>query len=100
MVASTGPRFVDLAPYVPAVNNAGLVAFQAALAGGGSGVFAGDGAEVDTIAEPPAVVEVVSHPDVNYAGEASFCSVLGDGAQAVSCTERTVPRCSPTRGRR
>ena len=60
-------------------------------------MFAGDGAEVDTIAEPPAVVEVVSHPDVNYAGEASF---FGDGAQAVSCTERTVPRCSPTRGRR
>ena len=83
VVASTGSRFVDLAPYVPSVNDSGLVAFQAALAGGGSGVFAGDGAEVETIAEPPAVAEVVSHPDVNNAGEVSFYSVLGDGAQAV-----------------
>ena len=83
VVASTGPRFVDFAPFVPSVNDAGLVAFQAALAGGGSGVFTGDGGEVTTVAAPPEVTDVKSHPDVNDAGEVTFYSVSADGAEAV-----------------
>lgn len=83
VVASTGPRFVDFAPYVPSVNDAGLVAFQAALVDGGSGVFVGDGARTDAVVEPPAVAEAVSHPDVNNAGEVSVYSVFADGVEAV-----------------
>src|SRR3972149_7611154 len=42
-IASTGDRFTDFAPYVPAVNNLGVVAFQATLRAGGAGGFAGPG---------------------------------------------------------
>jgi len=36
-ISSTGGRFIDFAPYVPSINDDGLVAFQAALNGGGVG---------------------------------------------------------------
>lgn len=60
IVAQTGNRFADFAPYVPCIDPRGRVAFQAALTAGGTGVFAG---EEDTLYEVAGdVLEVVSHP--------------------------------------
>lgn len=73
-IARTGDRFVDFRPYVASVDDRGLVAFQAALAGGGSGVFAGSGGEVAELARG----DVVSHPDIGDRGE--VCFYAGGGA--------------------
>src|SRR5947208_2565380 len=51
VVATTGERFSGFEPYVASVTNGGVVAFQAALRVGGSGVFAGDGSVVTTVAD-------------------------------------------------
>src|SRR5690348_14952262 len=83
VIATTGDRFSGFAPYVASVNDAGTVAFQAALRDGGSGVFAGDGGRVEEVVGPPLVAGVTSHPDVNDAGELSFYGVLRDGRQGV-----------------
>lgn len=89
VIASTGQRFVDFAPYVPSVNDAGLVAFQATLAGGGSGVFVGDGGPVTDAVTPPAVVQVTSHPDVNGSGEISCYGRL-TSCRPTSCSSRAA----------
>ena len=41
VIATTGERFSGFAPYAASVNDAGMVAFQATLREGGSGVFTG-----------------------------------------------------------
>jgi hypothetical protein len=79
VIATTGERFVDFAPYVAAVNDAGVVAFQAALREGGMGVFAGDGGEVVDVA---VLDSVTSHPDLNGAGDTTFYGEH-DGRQGV-----------------
>ncbi len=83
MIAATGERFTGFAPYVASVNDAGVVAFQAALAGGGSGVFMGSGASVTELVGPPELAGVTSHPDVNRTGATSFYADLPDGGQGV-----------------
>jgi hypothetical protein len=83
VIAETGERFSDFAPYVASVNDAGLVAFQAALSDRGSGVFAGDGGEVAEAVGPDLVAAVTSHPDVNDDGAMSFYGELLGGGQAV-----------------
>ena len=83
VIAATGERFVDFAPYVGSVNDAGLVAFQAALRDGRHGVFTGEGGDVAAVALPDKPVEVISHPDVNVAGDTCFYAELAGGAQCV-----------------
>jgi hypothetical protein len=51
VIAATGERFRDFAPYVAAVNNHGVVAFQAALQTGGTGVFTGSGGAIEAVAD-------------------------------------------------
>jgi hypothetical protein len=82
VIATTGERFSDFAPYVAAVNDAGMVAFQAALRDGGSGVFAGSGEAAAQLVGAD-VIAVTSHPDVNLAGETSFYGDLPGGGQGV-----------------
>ena len=53
-VAETGAQFSGFAPYVGAIDSRGLVAFQAALAEGGSGVYTSDGESITTVAESAA----------------------------------------------
>jgi hypothetical protein len=79
----TGAQFAGFAPYVASVSNAGLVAFQAELPGGGTGVFVGDGGDVEELPGRPAVRAVTSHPDVNDAGHVSFYAELADGTQGL-----------------
>jgi hypothetical protein len=83
VIATTGERFSDFAPYVASVNDAGTVAFQAALRGGGMGVFTGSGGEVTEVVGPTVVAGVTSHPDVNDAGDVCFYGDLIGGGQSV-----------------
>ncbi len=83
VIASTGERFSDFAPYVPSVNDAGTVAFQAALRAGGSGVFTGNGEAVVEVVGPALLVDVTSHPDVSGTGATSFYAETPDGAEGV-----------------
>jgi hypothetical protein len=83
VIATTSERFAGFAPCVPSVNEAGLVAFQAALVEGGSGVFTGDGTAVEPVVAPPLVVEATSHPDLNDRGEQSVYATLPDRHQGV-----------------
>ena len=65
VIAESGERFVDFAPYVAAVDERGVVTFQAGLRAGGSGVFCGDGGPLVSIIDPTGgdIREVCSHPD-------------------------------------
>jgi hypothetical protein len=83
VIATTGERFSGFAPYVASVNDAGTVAFQAALRGGGTGVFTGTGGAVDEAALPALLAGVTSHPDLNNAGALSFYGDLRDDGQGV-----------------
>lgn len=85
-IASTGDRFADFGPYVPAVNNLGVVAFQATLHGGGSGVFAASGGSISQITEAPtaSVRDVCSHPDIDGRGSACYYANLTSGRRAVA----------------
>lgn len=97
VVAETGARFGDFSPYVAAVNDRGVVVFQAALVAGGTGVYGvHPGGVPRTILEAPgtavagaaasgaaAVARVRSHPDVDNAGNICFYADLMSGREAV-----------------
>src|SRR6266508_3297683 len=83
VIAATGGRFSDFAPYVASVNDAGTVAFQAALRGGGSGVFTGCGGAVAEVVGPALLGRATSHPDLNDGGATSFYAELPDGGEGV-----------------
>ena len=83
VIATTGERFSDFAPYVASVNDAGTVAFQAALRDGGTGVFTGRGEAVAEAAGPALLAGVTSHPDLNGAGDTSFYGDITGGGQGV-----------------
>ena len=72
VIATTEEQFSGFAPYVAAVNDLGMVAFQAALRDGGSGVFTGSGEVSAEVVGPDVLAAVTSHPDLNLAGETSF----------------------------
>jgi PASTA domain-containing protein len=79
VIATTGERFSDFAPYVASVNDAGTVAFQAALQGGGTGVFTGSDGGIEEAVGPTLLAGVTSHPDLNNAGAMSFYGDLPAG---------------------
>lgn len=82
-VAETGDRFGDFAPYVASIDDRGIVAFQAALRGGRTGVFHSDGTSILEVADAARHVHVRSHPDIGGAGATSFYADLAPGGQAV-----------------
>jgi hypothetical protein len=86
-VATNGGRFVDFAPYVPSINDDGIVAFQATLNGGHSGIFTGDGKAITEFAVTassacPARL-FSSHPDINRACRLTSYATLKSGHEAV-----------------
>jgi hypothetical protein len=83
VIATTGERFTDFAPYVASVNDEDTVAFQAALRGGGTGVFTGNGGAIAEVSGPSLLAGVTSHPDLNNSGATSFYGEFADGAQGV-----------------
>lgn len=84
-IASTGDRFSDFAPYVASVNDAGIVAFQATLRDGGSGIYVGAGGPVSTVTDPVVgpLTEVWSHPDIARDGSISAYATFASGDRAV-----------------
>ncbi len=83
LIAATGERFADFAPYVASVNDGGTVAFEAALVGGGTGVFTGSGGTVEQAAGLDSVAGVTSHPDLDDSGATSFYGDMRGGGQGV-----------------
>jgi hypothetical protein len=82
-IATHEGRFVDFAPYVASINDAGTVAFQATLADGHSGVFTGDGQAITDVAVtalPTCPARLFcSHPDINQAGLLTVYARLPSG---------------------
>src|SRR5471032_872165 len=85
VIAETGDRFRDFAPYVASLNDSGQVAFQAALRTGGSGIFAGDSGPVAVIEDSGAgrFADFFSHPDINAAGSVSFYAARESGERGI-----------------
>jgi hypothetical protein len=91
-IATNDGRFTDFAPYVPSIDDAGVVAFQASLGEGRSGVFTSDGTAladvaVTTSAACPARV-FASHPDINRAGSLAVYATLKNGEEASAASGR------------
>jgi hypothetical protein len=86
LIAETNESYKDFSPYVASLNDAGQVAFQAALRGGGTGVLTGNGEEVVEVArtQPSAAPGIYSHPDINSAGMLTFYRSLGPGLEEVA----------------
>lgn len=87
LIATNDGHFVDFAPYVASITDQGVVAFQATLADGHSGVFLSDGAAISDVAVTTAVESPVqrfaSHPDINQAGVLSVYAELKGGEEAL-----------------
>src|SRR6476646_9445845 len=70
LIAETDQQFADFAPYVAAINDDGVVAFQATLRTGGTGVYCVAGGPVTALIggamEP--LRDICSHPDIDAAG--------------------------------
>ena len=85
--ADVADRFAGFEPYVASINDAGVVAFQATLTGGGSGVFsaAADGS-LSTVIDPAGgpFGEIVSHPDINRDGSTCFYASPRSGGRVVA----------------
>lgn len=86
-IASNDGRFVDFAPYVPSINDAGLVAFKATLADGHDGVFTSDARSIRAVAVTTSETCPArcfgSHPDINLAGTVCVYATLRTGDDAV-----------------
>ncbi len=102
VIARTDDRFASFSPYVPAIDERGEVAFQATLAGGGTGVYSGLNGQIRTLVEWPAhhPLRVVSHPDINAQGMACFYAQGADGPATLLVLRDGTPvqiaqRCGP-----
>jgi hypothetical protein len=86
-LASTGGRFIDFAPYVASIDDDGVVAFQATLEDGHSGVFTSDGTSITDVAVTSSaacpVQRFSSHPDINRAGALSVYGTMRTGDEAL-----------------
>jgi hypothetical protein len=86
-IATNDGRFADFAPYVASINDDGVVAFQATLRGGHSGVFTSDGKSIVDIAVTASAACPAhwfsSHPDINLAGTLAAYGTLKSGDEAV-----------------
>lgn len=74
IIADNADCLLDFRPYVASINDRGVVAFQATLRGGGSGVFCGEGGPLTTALDNAggAGIEVCSHPDIDNQGLTCF----------------------------
>ena len=81
VIAATGERFSDFSPFVPSINELGVVAFQAALVKGGSGIFTGRGDAITTVVDTTGreYSRFYSHPDINSQGVLSIYAEDTDG---------------------
>lgn len=82
LIAETGDRYADFGPYVAAINNSGLVAFRAQRHGGASGLYTGDGGELNALTLP--YEAFIGHPDLDDAGAVSFIAQPQSGVPHLS----------------
>lgn len=84
-IAQSGDRFTSFAPYVPSINNRGIIAFQATTSNGGSGIFTSDGSSISTIVDSftSPLREICSHPDIADDLSCCFYATLKSGIRGV-----------------
>lgn len=82
-IARAGAEYLDFQPYVPAIDDAGRVVFQATLLGGGSGVFLGEGGASRALFLDDGELAPCSHPDRNDRGEWAVYACRPDGSTAL-----------------
>jgi hypothetical protein len=86
-IATNDGRFTGFAPYVAAIDDDGVVAFQATLADGHSGVFRSDGRSIADVAVTASAAcparLFASHPDINRAGQLAVYGRLENGDEAL-----------------
>lgn len=80
VIADTSGPLSDFRPYVPSINDRGVVAFQATRQSGATGVFCGDGGPLSLLPQP-AIYR--SHPDINNHGALCAYAELPAGQQVV-----------------
>lgn len=85
LIADTSDRFSDFTPYVASINDHGVVAFQAALRQGGTGVFTGQGGPIVTVADTTGglFASFYSHPDIDNNNSLSVYAEWLSGVQGV-----------------
>jgi len=84
-IADTSDRFTDFMPYAVSLNNHGVVAFQATVRGGDSGVYTGSGGPISTVTDSATgpLSNVYSHPDINRGGSACLYASFKSGGRGV-----------------
>ena len=82
-IARSGPDFLDFQPYVPAIDEAGRVGFQARLADGRSALLLGDGQRLEHLFVDPGDLAPCSHPDRNSRGELAVYAARPGGGTAL-----------------
>lgn len=101
LIAASGGCFAGFSPYVPAIDDEGVVAFQAELRAGGSGVYTGVGEDPVALVEPGGGVisRVCSHPDRSRTGAVCFYGIDRQGVPGVFVTRGGVTeRIAPNHG--
>ncbi len=81
LIAQTGERFRDFAPYVASTNPHGVVAFQATLHDGRTGVFTGTGGEPAPQVSGDGAGDFYSHPDICEDGSLCAFAARRSGGQ-------------------
>jgi hypothetical protein len=91
VLAQNKAGITDFRPYVPSINDAGVVAFQATLEDGHTAVLTHDGSGVTTVATTVSANSPVqcfsSHPDINSAGQICIYAHMTRGHDAVVMLE-------------
>ncbi|WAC73053.1 hypothetical protein OU995_26695 [Roseateles sp. SL47] len=91
VLAQNNAGIKDFRPYVPSINDAGVVAFQATLEDGHTAVLTHDGSGVTTVATTVSANSPVqcfsSHPDINSAGQICIYAHMTRGHDAVVMLE-------------
>ena len=83
ILVRSGERFSDFQPYVPAIDDAGDVVFQAARVDGGTGVYVWQRGLVEELLSYPAEGVVASHPDRNTRGDVCVYLAREDTSSAL-----------------
>ncbi len=86
-VAATDSRLSDFKPYVPSINDAGVVCFQAGLRDGRTGLFTATTDVQEVAASGSAACPVAaftSHPDINDQGDVTAYARLASGDEVLA----------------
>lgn len=88
-IADIADQFSNFSPYVASVNNDGVIAFQASLRGGGSGVFRWHKEVLTSVVnnQHPLLEAICSHPDINGQRQVCFYAISPRGETGVYLVE-------------